>query len=132
MTAALRRQLCSGENADVTSIMVLLACALVSGLSFLYYGFRILFRTELRGEFERYGMPDIRQFVGLMEVLGGTGVILGLAVPPLGAAAAAGLTALMVLGLIVRIRIRDAPRLMVPAASLGALNAVLVVLFLTQ
>jgi hypothetical protein len=59
-------------------------------------------------------------------------VILGLALAPLGALAAAGLTALMVLGLIVRIRIHDAPRLMVPAASLATLNAVLVVLFLTQ
>jgi len=59
-------------------------------------------------------------------------VILGLASAPLGAVAAAGLTVLMVLGLIVRVRVHDAPRLMVPAASLGALNAVLVVLFLSQ
>ena len=106
--------------------------ALVSGLSFLYYGSRILFLTESGREFERYGMPAVRGFVGLMEVLGGTAVILGLASAPLGAFAAAGLTALMVLGLLVRVRIRDAPRLMVPAASLGALNAVLVVLFLSQ
>lgn len=35
----------------------------------------------------------------------------------------------MVLGLIVRVRIHDAPRLMLPAALRGALNAVLVVLF---
>ena len=106
--------------------------ALVSGLSFLYYGFKVLFRTASRGEFERYGVPAVRHFVGLMEVLGGTAVILGIAIAPLGALAAAGLTALMALGLIVRVRIRDAPRLMVPAASLGALNAVLVVLFLSQ
>ena len=112
--------------------MVLVAFALVSGLSFLYYGFRVLFRPALRGEFERYGVPAVRQFVGLMEVLGGTAVILGLAIAPLGAFAAAGLTVMMVLGLIVRFRIHDAPRLMVPAASLGALNAVLVALFLTQ
>lgn len=112
--------------------MVLVVFALVSGLSFLYYGFKVLFQSASRGEFERYGVPAVRRFVGLMEVLGGTAVILGIAIAPLGALAAAGLTALMVLGLIVRIRIHDAPRLMVPAASLGALNAVLVVLFLTQ
>ncbi len=112
--------------------MLLVVLALVSGLSFLYYGFRVLFRPASQGEFERYGLPAVRQFVGLLEVLGGTAVILGLAVAPLGAFAAAGLTALMVLGLIVRVRIHDAPRLMVPAASLGALNAVLVVLFLAQ
>ena len=112
--------------------MVLVVLALVSGLSFLYYGFKVLFRSASRGEFERYGLPDVRQVVGVLEVLGGTAVILGLAVAPLGALAAAGLTALMVLGLIVRLRIHDAPRLMVPAASLAGLNAVLVVLFLSQ
>lgn len=119
-------------TADITSVVVLIMFALVSGLSFLYYGSRILFLTESGREFERYGMPAFRGFVGLMEVLGGTAVILGLASAPLGAFAAAGLTALMVLGLLVRVRIRDAPRLMVPAALLGALNAVLVVLFLSQ
>lgn len=114
------------------SVVVLVVFALVSGLSFLYYGFKVMFRTASRGEFERYGMPAVRRLVGVLEVLGGTAVILGLAIAPLGALAAAGLTALMVLGLIVRFRIHDAPRLMVPAASLGALNAVLVVLFLRQ
>ena len=112
--------------------MVLVVVALVSGLSFLYYGSRVLCRADLKAEFERYGMPAFRRFVGVMEVLGGTAVILGLALAPLGAFAAAGLTAMMTLGLIVRIRIHDAPRLMVPAASLGALNALLVVMFLRQ
>lgn len=106
--------------------------ALISGLSFLYYGFEILFRVQLREEFTRYGMAGLGSFVGVMEVLGGAAVLLGLAVAPLGAFAAAGLTLLMVLGLIVRLRIHDAPRLMLPAASLGALNAVLVLLFLSS
>jgi uncharacterized membrane protein YphA (DoxX/SURF4 family) len=124
--------LCAAWNVDVTSVVVLVVLALVSGLSFLYYGSKVLFRTASRGEFERYGVPAVRRSVGVLEVLGGTGVILGLAIAPLGALAAAGLTALMILGLIVRFRIHDAPRLMVPAASLGTLNAVLVVLFVSQ
>ncbi len=118
-------------RADVTSSVILVVAALVSGLSFLYYGFRVLFQDAAKGEFERYGMPDVRHVVGLLEVLGGTAVILGLAFAPLGAFAAVGLTTLMVLGLIVRVRIHDPVRLMVPAALLGALNAVLAVLFLS-
>ena len=111
--------------------MVLAVLALISGLSFLHYGFDILFRTRLREEFVRYGMPRIRSFVGVMEVLGGAAVLLGLVFAPLGAFAAAGLTVLMILGLIVRLRMHDPTRLMLPAASLGAVNAVLVVLFLS-
>jgi uncharacterized membrane protein YphA (DoxX/SURF4 family) len=112
--------------------VVLVVFALVSGLSFLYYGFKVLFLTESKGEFERYGLPAVRRVVGILEILGGTAVILGLAIAPLGSLAAAGLAALMVLGLIVRFRIHDAPRLMVPAALLAGLNAVLVVLFVLQ
>jgi uncharacterized membrane protein YphA (DoxX/SURF4 family) len=126
------RRLPATAITDVASPVVLLVASVVSGLSFLFYGCRVLFGTASRGEFERFGVPATRRLVGLLEVLGGTAVLLGLAVAPLGAFAAAGLTVLMVLGLTVRVRIHDAPRLMVPAASLGALNAVLVVLFLAQ
>jgi uncharacterized membrane protein YphA (DoxX/SURF4 family) len=110
--------------------MALVVLALISGLSFLRYGVEILFRIRMRQEFARYGMPKVRILVGVMEMLGGVGVLLGLAVAPVGALAAAGLTLLMVLGLIVRIKIRDAPHLMIPAAVLAAVNAALVVLFL--
>lgn len=110
--------------------MLLLVLALISGLSFLHYGFGVLFRPRLKDEFTRYGMPGIRTFVGVMEILGGTAVLLGLAFPTLGAVGAAGLTILMVLGLVVRFKVHDPLRLMLPAASLGILNAVLVAAFL--
>lgn len=112
--------------------MVLVGLAVVSGLAFLYYGIKVLFGSSGRREFERYGIPGLRPVVGLLEVLGGTAVLFGLGVAPLGVFAASGLTALMILGLVVRLRIHDAPRLMVPAALLAAVNAALVVLFLTQ
>jgi uncharacterized membrane protein YphA (DoxX/SURF4 family) len=116
----------------VRNPMVLLALALVSGLSFLRYGSEVLFRPRLKEEFTRYAMPGLRSFVGFSEILGGAAVLLGLVFAPLGAFAAVGLTLLMVLGLIVRIRIHDPPRRMLPAALLGGLNAVLVVLFLSS
>lgn len=112
--------------------MVLPVLALVSGLSFLRYGFRILFRVELSEEFARYGVPRVRAFVGVMELLGGAAVLVGIVVAPLGALGAGGLTLLMIIGLGIRIKIHDPPRLMVPAAVLAALNAVLVVLFLSS
>ncbi|MGB5758570.1 MAG: DoxX family protein [Acidimicrobiales bacterium] len=113
-------------------LWVLVLFALVSGTSFLFYGYETLFKQPPRGEFERYGMPRVRRFVGATQLLGGAGVLIGLGSAPLGAAAAAGLTVMMALGLIVRYRIHDAPRLMVPAASLGSVNAVLTALFLLQ
>jgi uncharacterized membrane protein YphA (DoxX/SURF4 family) len=111
---------------------VLVVLALTSGASFLYYGYETLFEDRTRREFERYGVPHLRRFVGSMQLLGGAGVILGLVFAPVGAAAATGLTMMMLLGLAVRLRIHDAPRLMVPAASLAAVNALLAVLFLLR
>ena len=124
-----RHQMCRRVNSDVPSTVALVVLALVSGLSFLFYGFKVLFQSASRSEFERFGVPAVRRLVGVMELLGGAGVLLGLVVAPLGALAAGGLAALMILGLIVRIRVHDAVRLMVPAALLGAVNVVLVVLF---
>ena len=86
----------------------------------------------MEAEFSRYGLSDVRRLVGVLEILGGVGVIAGLFVAPLGVLAALGLSVLMLLGLVVRIRLRDAPRLMVPAALLCVLNAVLVVLFVSS
>ncbi len=112
--------------------MILVVLALVSGLSFLHYGREVLSETRLEEEFSRYGLSDVRRLVGVLEVLGGVGVIAGLFVAPLGALAALGLAVLMLLGVVVRIRLRDAPRLMVPAALLCVLNAALVVLFVSS
>lgn len=108
----------------------LVTLALASGSSFLFYGYGTLFTMRQRDEFERYGMPRLRVLVGSMQLLGGAGVLLGLALPVLGALAASGLTLMMLFGLIVRFRIHDALRLMVPAASLAVLNATLAVVFL--
>ena len=112
--------------------MLVVVLAFVSGIAFLRYGLEVLFRPRLKEEFSRFGVPGVRNTVGILEILGGTAVLLGLAVAPLGAFGAAGLTLLMFLGLVVRIRIHDAPRQMVPAALLAGLNSALVVLFLSS
>jgi uncharacterized membrane protein YphA (DoxX/SURF4 family) len=112
--------------------MILVLLAVASALSFLFYGAETLFANPPRGEFERYGMPRVRIFVGSMQLVGAAGVLIGLFVAPLGATAAAGLTLMMLLGLAARWRVHDIPRLMIPAGTLAALNAVLVVLFVAE
>jgi uncharacterized membrane protein YphA (DoxX/SURF4 family) len=113
--------------------MLLIVLALVSGLSFLYYGAGVIRQGAMRDEFERYGLQrNVRTLVGVLELLGGVGVLIGLVYGPLGAVAAAGLCALMVLGLLVRSRLRDPPRQMAPAAALATVNGVLIVLFATR
>ena len=109
--------------------MTLTILALMSGISFLKYGLDILFREHQRREFERYDLTRFQTLVGSAEIAGGLAVLVGLQIATLGVLASAGLAALMVLALIVRIRLRDPIRLLLPAATLLAINAALVVLF---
>ncbi len=108
--------------------MLLVILSIASAAAFLYYGYETVFKVPPRGEYERYGMPRVRIFVGSMQLLGGLGLLFGLVEPVIGALAATGLVVMMLLGLAVRYRIHDAPRLMVPAASLAVLNLTILIL----
>lgn len=112
--------------------MLLTSLAVVSALSFAYYGGGALFTRPARGQYERYGVPTLRLVAGSAQVLGAVGLMVGLVVAPVGMAAAAGLTLMMLLAVAARWHLRDALRLMVPAGFLATINAVLVYLFLVR
>lgn len=62
----------------------------------------------MAAEFERYGLPRFRKLTGYLQVLGATGLLIGLLVSPaIGLLAASGLSLQMLLGFGVRLRIRD-------------------------
>lgn len=96
--------------------MILFATvAVLTGLSFLAYGGSCLFARRMRTEFERYGLARFRALTGLLEVAGALGLLIGLAVPVIGFLAACGLALLMLLGIGVRLRIRDTALQTLPA-----------------
>jgi hypothetical protein len=66
---------------------------------------------------------------GSLQLLGAAGVVIDLTIEPIGVAAASGLCVMMTLGVVVRMRMHDTFRVMVPAASLAVINGALVVLF---
>ena len=80
---------------------------LVLIISFLIYGSRCLFAEAMVGEFQRWGVPELRHITGVLEVAGALGLIVGQWLPWVGLLSAAGLSLLMACGLLVRIRIRD-------------------------
>ena len=73
-------------------------------------------------EFERYGLSKFRTLTGVLEVLGGLGIFVGLFFKPLLLFSAGGLTTLMLLGVITRIRVSDPIIETVPAFILLLLN----------
>ncbi len=95
----------------------------LSGVSFICYGFLCLANGAMSEEFERYGLTAFRKLVGFLELLGGVGALLGLIYPALLMASTAGLSLLMFLGVIVRLKIKDPLIQIVPAFTLMLINA---------
>ncbi len=97
----------------------------VSSISFLFFGANCLKSEYMRDEFARYGLPQHRKLVGILQLAGAVGLLIGLALPFIGLLAAFGLGLLMLLGLHVRLKIRDGWMRSSPALAYLLLNAYL-------
>jgi hypothetical protein len=78
-------------------------------------------------EFERYGLAKFRKLTGLLELLGGIGLITGYYLyPALLYLSALGLATLMLLGVIVRLRVKDSYIQILPALLLMIINILII------
>lgn len=96
-----------------------------SAISFLFFGVGCLSSDYLIAEFERYGVPQFRTLTGLLQLLGGLGILLGFHWSSLQIFSCFGLALLMLLGVGVRIKIKDSFIQSLPAAFYCLLNSYL-------
>jgi hypothetical protein len=82
-----------------------------------------LLTGHMKQEFKRYGLLHFRKLVGGLELLGGVGLFIGLKYEALTIISSLGLSLLMFLGVIVRLRIKDNPLFITPAFCLMLINA---------
>jgi hypothetical protein len=94
-------------------------------MSFLFYGIGCFTSRHLQREFVRFGFSPQRKLIGLLQILGSLGLIGGYWFPPLGIAAASGLSLMMLVGVLVRIKIRDSLLKTIPAIFYSLVNAYL-------
>ena len=76
----------------------------------------------MHNEFKRFGLPKFAIFIGVLEILGGLGLLVGLKIPVILLLSSGGLALLMLLGVSVRIKIKDSILLSTPAFVLMLLN----------
>jgi uncharacterized membrane protein YphA (DoxX/SURF4 family) len=101
---------------------------LVSGLSFLAYGIAYFASPKMKQEFIRFGLKNLGALVAVLEILGGTGLLIGMFFfEPLVIFSAAGLASLMALGVGVRIKVRDTVKETLPAFLFFVLNLMIVI-----
>lgn len=98
---------------------------IISALTFISYGAACIFHGHMREEFKRYGLEKFRILTGALELFGGIGCLVGLYFAPISFLSTFGLTLLMLLGLFVRLRLKDSISEILPAFLLMILNAYL-------
>ena len=87
----------------------------------------------MRDAAAHFGIPWERyRLIGVLELAGAAGVLVGFALTVLGAAAAIGLTLLMIAAVTTHRRAGDGLGEMAPAGFLGVISAVAAVLYVTH
>lgn len=94
----------------------------VSSFAFLCYGISCLLSKKMNDEFVRYQLSKFRVLTGALQVLGAVGLIGGLTYRPVLLLSSGGLSLLMLLGLVVRIYIKDSILQTMPAFIFFVLN----------
>lgn len=95
---------------------------LFSGISFIIYGSLLLVSTEMQNEFKRFGLEKFTTLVGVLEFLGGIGLLAGIRVSFILLISSGGLALLMLLGFGVRIKVKDSFWLAFPSLFFMLLN----------
>lgn len=86
----------------------------------------------MKEEFKRFGLEKLGRLTAVLQLLGGAGLLVGLKLYPILLISSAGLTLLMLLGVIVRIKVRDSLWLTTPALFFMVLNASILFLSLNN
>ncbi len=106
--------------------------SIVLGLIFIYYGLQCLFSMKMKAEFIRFELTTYqRKWTGLLQLMGATGLITGVFFPLIGATASAGLGLLMLLGFMVRLKIKDSWSETFPSFFLMLINFMICFLYIT-
>lgn len=95
----------------------------ISSLSFMGYGIAYFSSKKMKSEFQRFGLEKVGALTAILEILGAIGLLLGLKIHLILLVSAAGLAVLILLGVAVRIKVRDTLWVTLPALFYMILNA---------
>ena len=97
----------------------------ISSLSFFAYCISYFTSPHMKSEFKRFNLEKLGLLTIILEFLGATGLLVGLLYNPILIISSGGLTLLMFLGTIVRIRLKDNLWISLPALFYMFLNGYL-------
>lgn len=77
----------------------------------------------MKNEFTRFGLSHLGMFTAIFQILGAIGLLVGLMLNAILLMASGGLTLMMILAIVVRIKVKDPLWAMLPALCYLFLNA---------
>ena len=95
---------------------------LLSSLSFFLYGISYFTSPHMKKEFKRFGLEKLGLLVIVFEILGAIGLIVGLKFNLILISSSISLAILMLVGIIVRIKLKDSIIVTLPALFYMGLN----------
>lgn len=102
-----------------------------SAISFLIYGLSCLLSDKMKKEFFRFNLNETqRKIIGISQILAGIALFISFTIPVIGVIASAGLSIQMLLGFIVRLKIKDSLKLTLPSFIFFIFNGYLCFYFL--
>jgi hypothetical protein len=101
---------------------VYLISVLFSSISFLAYTCAYLVAPEMRSEFEELKIEKMSNLVVTLEFLGALGLIVGLFYTPIAILSSLGLSVLMFLGVVIRVKNKNSLKLTLQAIFFMFLN----------
>ena len=102
-----------------------LTILLFSEIPFLFYGIRSFYSSRMILEYERWGYKKFRTIIALLQILGGTGLLIGFFFNLLLPLVSALLMIMMIIAVFVRIRIKDNIINLLPAILYAVLNFII-------
>jgi|TARA_B110000444_G_scaffold259195_1_gene302180 uncharacterized membrane protein YphA (DoxX/SURF4 family) len=101
-----------------------------SAISFIFYGILSFTSNIMKSEFKRWGISQFRVIVGIAQLCGGIGLIIGFYIPVFTLLSSFGLTILMLLGFILRIMVKDGMLKSFPSFFYFLINVIILYNFL--
>ena len=100
--------------------------SLFTSACFMFYGFNCLFSKQMKIEFARFQIPQFKNLTGVLQIIAGIGLLIGLYQSNLLAfIATTGLSLLMLMGFLVRLKIKDSFLLSAPSFIFVLINVYL-------
>ncbi|MFV5686915.1 DoxX family protein [Flavobacterium sp. GB2R13] len=93
-----------------------------SAASFLIYGIAYFVSTNMKNEFKRFGLEKFGPLTAILELTGALGLFIGIENQTILILASGGLALLMLLGVCVRIKMKDSLLVSLPAFFYFVLN----------